>query len=113
MKNQAAVELGRLGGSAKSPRKAQTSAENGKKAALGQKFIIRSNFHNTRINIVSEVDTALSESQVKRINRTLCGMSDCMCGGINNCTVEDQDGTRYEMFLDTNGGKKDEYVIMK
>ena len=113
MKNQAAVELGKLGGAAKSPRKALTSAENGKKAALGQKFTIRSKFHPTSINIVSEVDTALSESQVKRIDRALCGMSDCSCGGINNCTVEDQDGNRHEMFLDTNGGKKDEYIIMK
>ena len=112
MKNQAAVELGRLGGAVKSPRKAQTSAENGKKA-IGQKFTIRSNFHNTRINIVSEVDTALSESQVKRIDRALCGISDCSCGGINNCTVENRDGNRYEMVKDTNGGKRDEYIIMK
>lgn len=31
MKNQAAVELGRLGGSAKSEKKAKASRENGKK----------------------------------------------------------------------------------
>lgn len=83
MKNQAAVELGKLGGSVKSERKAKTSAENGKKVSRGQKFTIRSKFHPTSINIVAELDTLLSDSQVRRIDKALCGMRDCTCGGIN------------------------------
>ncbi len=96
MKNQAAVELGKLGGAVKSTRKAITSAENGRKAAIGQKFTIRSNLHKASINVVAEPGTPLSDSQVKRINRALCGMPDCRCGGINWATV---DGN-YELVKD-------------
>lgn len=112
MKNQAAVELGKLGGVVRSERKAKTSAENGKKAACGQKFTLRSNFHTFgSINIRADVDTNLSNSQVKRIDRALCGMDDCVCGGINNCTVEDQSGNRYELCHSNNRDGSTSYWI--
>ena len=40
MKNQSAVELGRLGGQAKSERKAKTSVENGKKGGRPRKKVV-------------------------------------------------------------------------
>ena len=83
-----AAQLGRKGGSVKSDRKAKTSAENGKKVSRGQKFTIRSKFHPTSINIVAELDTLLSDSQVRRIDKALCGMRDCTCGGINWAEVD-------------------------
>ena len=58
---------------------------------------IKNRFHNTEATLrvsdenFQEVEhgnehlafVKLSESQVKRADKTLCGMKDCMCGGIN------------------------------
>jgi hypothetical protein len=47
------------------------------------KFTLRNSFHNTEVNVlVKRQDSgsyALSESQIKRVKRTLCGCSDCTC----------------------------------
>jgi len=112
MKNQAAVELGKLGGSVTSERKAQSSADNIKKSKLGQKFTIRSKFHPTSINIVAELDTLLSDSQVRRIIKALCGMADCHCGGIGWSSVEG-DGGDYHIMHQANPDDTDSYWITK
>lgn len=46
-------------------------------------------FHGTSVNVRAEVmchgvhcEIALTDSQWSRVNRKLCGMSDCACGGL-------------------------------
>ena len=50
---------------------------------------IKNDFHNTSVVVVGELvdyathwETTLSDSQMKRVKRVLCGMRDCTCGGI-------------------------------
>jgi hypothetical protein len=53
------------------------------------KIQLHNDFHNTNVNIiVSEPnrygDYKLSDSQVRRIRKALCGMSDCGCGTVRD-----------------------------
>jgi hypothetical protein len=44
---------------------------------------LRNDFHNTEINVRADVDEGsitLTPSQIKRVERALCGM-DCTCSG--------------------------------
>jgi hypothetical protein len=45
------------------------------------KITVTNDFHNTSINLQVKGDT-LTRSQMRRVNRELCGMSDCCCGDI-------------------------------
>ena len=42
---------------------------------------IRNDFHNTETK-TKVIDGIISESKLKRVEKTLCGMSDCTCGSI-------------------------------
>lgn len=37
-------------------------------------------FHNTRVRLRASLGDYLSDSQIKRAARVLCGISDCACG---------------------------------
>jgi hypothetical protein len=68
-----------------------------KEVKIMKKFTVYNKMHNTEytfnvaeknfsiINIGPELvcEVKLTDNQVKRANRKLCGMSDCHCGGIN------------------------------
>ena len=50
---------------------------------------LTNNFHNTKTAVLTEdlnhgthLEITLSSSQKKRAAKKLCGMSDCVCGGI-------------------------------
>ena len=43
---------------------------------------ITNDFHNTTVNLrVAKLPATLTTNQVYRARRTLCGLSDCTCGG--------------------------------
>ena len=55
--------------------------------------IATNDFHNTSVAFLAPVDGGtLSKATTKRIFRTLCGMSDCCCGGIRGKQTEMPDG---------------------
>ena len=73
-------------------------------------FTIRNDFHNTSVkvrcdalqHIHNEIEISPSVSQIKRIHRELCGMSDCTCGGIcgpQSATVTARNGQTVELRL--------------
>lgn len=44
---------------------------------------LTNNFHNTTCKIRMRADqTILTRSQMRRVRKTLCGMTDCQCGEI-------------------------------
>lgn len=45
------------------------------------KYTLTNDFHGTKVNVVVDLSGTLSESQIKRIRRTLCGVKGCRCGG--------------------------------
>ena len=53
------------------------------------------NFHNTKVSVNSN-DWTLSSRQVARIRKTLCGIADCMCGGVYGTQ-------RYCLLIETDG----------
>jgi hypothetical protein len=67
----------------------------GKGEETMKKITIRNKFHNTEATLVpskiQEVEqghehvifATLSDSQVRRADKVLCGMKDCKCGGIH------------------------------
>ena len=69
---------------------------------------LKNDFHNTEVNIrvSGKSPWTLSVSQTKRVDRTLCGMADCSCGGIRgpqNVSIDydsDRDGNM-QYVLDT------------
>ncbi len=58
-----------------------------------EKLILRNDFHNTEvtlrinpnINSKGTHDFTLSTGQVKKANKTLCGIKDCACSGYLGC----------------------------
>jgi hypothetical protein len=42
---------------------------------------IFNDFHNSSVSLRAEPGQELSLSQIRRAQRTLCGISDCLCGG--------------------------------
>ena len=56
-------------------------------------YTLRNSLHGTSVNvrcdgvqhIYDEVVITPTKRQWRRIERTLCGMSDCTCGGIRSC----------------------------
>jgi len=56
-------------------------------------YTLRNSFHGTSVNvrcegrqhIYSEVVITPTQRQWRRIEKTLCGVSDCTCGGIRSC----------------------------
>ena len=69
-------------------------------------YTIRNDFHGSSVNVrcegvshyPGECTIYLSKSQIKRVNRALCGMSDCQCGSIRG-QQETNDGKR--LIVDT------------
>jgi hypothetical protein len=45
---------------------------------------LRNNFHNTKVRVRIGVGEQLSESQLARVRRELCGVSDCACGVVRD-----------------------------
>ena len=47
------------------------------------KITIKNHFHNTQaVIIVSNIGQVLTEAQITRAEKQLCGMADCVCGGL-------------------------------
>lgn len=53
------------------------------------KLTLRNNFHSTCVTVISPVlnhgvhlETQLTRYQLARVNRLLCGVEGCVCGGI-------------------------------
>ena len=80
------------------------------KKEIEMKIEIRSKFHNSRVVVNVQLNESLTKSQVNRINRTLCGIKDCGCGGINFSQVEDPSGFRLA-HQDTRTGETDYFVV--
>jgi hypothetical protein len=66
------------------------------------KITLRNQFHNTRTVVIAESNQILSDSQVRRAEKALCGMKDCGCGGILDNPREDRFAVRRE---DTRSGR--------
>jgi len=48
------------------------------------KITLVSKFHNqSSATIDAELLQPLTESQIRKVSKALCGMKDCTCGGIN------------------------------
>jgi len=73
------------------------------------KFTIESRFHPTKVTIVSEENKVLSNNQVKKIDKALCGMPECYCGGIGWSRI---DGDYHLEHLNNSCGNT-EYIIVK
>ena len=43
---------------------------------------ITNNFHGTSVNLKANIGDELTESQVKRARKQLCGVSGCTCWGM-------------------------------
>lgn len=53
------------------------------------KLTLTNNFHNTSVNVVVSDpneygEHTLSDSQVRRVRRELCGMQECGCGAVRD-----------------------------
>ena len=44
------------------------------------KITLKNDYHNTSVTLITK-DNILSETQVKRAKRVLCGIHDCYCSG--------------------------------
>ena len=44
-------------------------------------MLISNSFHNTEIEIKATPGVSVSRSTLNRVRRTLCPVSDCLCGG--------------------------------
>jgi hypothetical protein len=55
---------------------------------LPKTVVLKNDFHNSSVTIRVPADGVLSIGQTKRINRELCGIKECTCGGIRG----EQDG---------------------
>ena len=42
---------------------------------------LRNNYHGTVVRIHPRSGEGLSQTQVRRVRRTLCGIAECKCGG--------------------------------
>lgn len=54
-----------------------------------KKITLCNEFHNTEINLVAKIDACgnmlLSNGQVSKARRTLCGIDGCKCGDAAGC----------------------------
>jgi len=50
-----------------------------------QKIICTNSFHNATCTVIAK-NGKLSAHQIKKIEKSLCGMADCCCGGLNKYT---------------------------
>lgn len=53
------------------------------------KTTITNTFHNSSVNVILRDDGILSESQMGRVRRTLCGIEGCCCFGPSFLEVDD------------------------
>lgn len=44
------------------------------------KIIIKNNFHNTEVTLITKQDGHANRRQLARVKQKLCGQSDCRCG---------------------------------
>jgi|GEM_PF-1197015 len=71
----------------------------------GMKIKLRNTFHNTSVVVLAN-DGRLSNDQIRRAKRRLCGVSGCDCGGIRGesglpAVVDDQGRTRHLLNFGT------------
>jgi hypothetical protein len=66
------------------------------------RITIKNSFHRTQVTLNTEVDQVLTPSQAKRAEKALCGMDDCMCGGIMGGDSEAQHVVRRAFDPDGN-----------
>ncbi len=65
---------------------------------------IRNDFHNTQVHVRAEVGDTLSAQVTARVQRELCGVSGCQCGGALRqqdgfVVAEDYDGDGRQVFF--------------
>ena len=51
---------------------------------------LTNDFHNSSVNVRAQLGTDLSERQVRRIRRVLCGIEDCTCSARTGVRGEQQ-----------------------
>ena len=47
------------------------------------KYTLKNEYHHTQVTLQVDDNANLSPSQIAKAQRALCGMKDCLCGGIN------------------------------
>ena len=63
------------------------------------RITLKNNFHSTEYTLVVPFGLPLSEYQIRRCRKRLCGVEDCLCGGVlgergpQNVVVEENSGT--------------------
>lgn len=67
---------------------------------------LKNDFHDTEIKIRIKDGGILSQNQMARIRKTLCGMNDCACG-----TIRGHQGVELNELTDPNTGKYTYQVI--
>lgn len=46
------------------------------------KIILYNDFHNTEVNVVVPFNGVLTKSQMRRVQKKLCGRKNCACGPV-------------------------------
>ena len=65
------------------------------------KIVVKNDFHRKEVSLVLRAAPQLSPAQVERARASLCGASDCPCGGgvLNQAgpeAIKDLDGVLYD-----------------
>ena len=71
------------------------------------KITITNTFHNSSVNVIVKSNPViLSESQVKRVEKALCGL-DCACGSMwgNHTVIAGHENCHFEPIIDRYTGK--------
>lgn len=72
------------------------------------KLTINNTFHNSTVNVIVKSDNVeLSQAQVKRVEKELCGMN-CTCGSmwsINHTEIEGNENCHFEPIIDSRTGE--------
>lgn len=72
------------------------------------KITLVNNFHNTSCNAIINIDNKgyfrFTESQNRRIEKTLCGLSDCQCGTIRGTCFETDNNKSFKWDIVTQDG---------
>lgn len=60
---------------------------------------VTNDFHNTQVTLRAREGEALTDSQIRRARRELCGVAGCMCGG----AIGERGTQDYEVLIDGAG----------
>ena len=77
------------------------------------KITIVNPFHNTETFVrVGSTWTQLSQSQMRRVQKVLCGMKDCCCGGAINAYDTRGEHVSFDIVQDIYGECKDTFRFL-